>query len=125
MIGVFLGSATPSGTDGPASLDFTQANNISQASYTPALHQIFFIGDGQTGKATGAFQHFAAPAGAMRLYLAVADSSGSSTGNVGSLVVDVSAVPEPGTYAMMIAGIGLLGCACLARKGRAEPSLQG
>ena len=105
LLGVFLGSATPSGMGGPASMDFTQAVNIGQTSYAPALHQIFFIGDGQTGLATGAFQQFAAPAGATRLYLAVADSYGSSTGNLGSLAVDVSAVPEPGSLALMLSGL--------------------
>ena len=114
LIGVFLDGATPSGLGGPASMDFTQAANISQASYSPALNQIFFIGDGLTGEATGTFQHFAAPAGATRLFLAVADSYGSSTGNLGSLLVNVSAVPEPGSLALMFAG--LVAVAGLARQ---------
>jgi len=113
LIGVFLDNSAPSGVDvgGPASLDFTLAANVSQSVYTPVLNQIFFIGDGMMGTGTGNVQQFVAPTGATRLFIAVADSYGSSTGNLGALAVgvNVATVPEPESYAMLLAGLGLLG----------------
>jgi hypothetical protein len=46
--------------------------------------------------------------GATRLYLGTLDGWGW-TGNNGSLEVTVSAVPEPETWAMLLAGLGLVG----------------
>ena len=107
LIGVFVGSTQPSGTGAPASLDYTDANNLSLPSNAPALGQIFVIGDGLTASST--VKQFVAPAGATRLFLAVADSYGSSTGNVGSLDVSVSAVPEPASALLMLGGLVGLG----------------
>ena len=115
LYGVFLDASIPSGAGGPASLDFTMLGNISMLSNTPLLNQIFFIGDGLTGTGSGSLQSFLAPLGATRLFIAVADSVGSSTGNSGSLDVTytisglTSGVPEPATWALMIAGFGLVG----------------
>ena len=122
LIGVFLSDDTPSGTGGPASLDFTDPNVIGAAGFTPLLNQIFFIGDGLTGLGVGNLQTFLAPTGSTRLFLAVADSIGSSVGNVGALDVTYTAtgptagVPEPASWALMIAGFGLAGAA-LRRRG--------
>lgn len=121
LIGVFLDASTPSGTGGPASLDFTDPSVVSLAGFTPLLNQIFFIGDGLTGPGdgSGSVQTFLAPTGATRLYLAVADSYGSSTGNLGSLDVTYDAtggVPEPAAWALMLAGFGLTGAALRRRR---------
>ncbi len=103
LIGVFLNGSVPSGPGGPASEDFTGANNFT--SLSPLLNQIFFIGDGLTG--------------ATRLFLAVADSVGSSENNEGSLSVTVSplsAAPEPSTGAMAALSAGLAGLAAALKR---------
>lgn len=106
LIGVFLNGSVPSGPGGPASEDFTGANNFT--SLSPLLNQIFFIGGGLTG--------------ATRLFLAVADSVGSSENNEGSLSVTVSAlssVPEPSTGGMAaLAGLTALAAGLKRRFGR-------
>lgn len=119
LYGVFLNSSTPTGTGGPASLDYTVPANISAASYTPALNQIFYIGDGLTGNGTGAVQQFLVPTGATRLYLAVADSVGGSNNNVGSLsvTVTVASAPEPATVGM--SAFALLAALAVVRRRRA------
>ncbi len=115
LIGVFLGAGVTDVASGPASLDYTDPNNTSLAGLSPGLNEIFFIGDGLTGTGSGSLQQFTAPGGAMFLYIAVADSYGSSTGNSGSLSVDytggtlVAGVPEPASWALMIGGFGMAG----------------
>ena len=123
LIGVFLGAGATDVSMGPASLDYTDPMNISLAGLSPGLNEIFFIGDGLTGTGAGAVQQFTAPAGAMFLYIAVADSYGSSLGNPGELSVDYTggvlvadAVPEPAAWALMLLGFGGLGVAL--RRGR-------
>jgi hypothetical protein len=125
LIGVFLNDDQPAGLGGPASLDFTDPLVIGAAGFTPLLNQIFFIGDGLTGTGSGALQTFLAPTGSTRLFLAVADSIGSSVGNPGSLDVTYDStapggVPEPASWALMIAGFGLAGAA-LRRRGILAP----
>jgi len=117
LIGVFLDNSLPSGVGGPASLDFTGANNF--ASLSPLLNQIFFIGDGLTGTGSGAEQQFTAPAGATRLFLSVADSVGGSQNNVGSLTVDVI-TPEPSAFAP-----GVLACLAMLRVARKRRASRG
>ena len=120
LIGVFLGSGVTDVSMGPASLDYTVAANRDLASQSPVLDQIFFLGDGLTGG--GATQQFLAPTGATRLFLAAADSYGSSTGNLGQLSVEVTgatyvsgAAPEPTTWALMALGFGAAGAALRRR----------
>lgn len=98
LVGVFVASGGPSGST-PADLDFTGPGGYSFLTLSPLLDQQFFIGDGLTGTGTGTVQQFIAPAGTATLYLAVADSVGSSVGNVGYITADVNdlnSVPEPG-----------------------------
>jgi hypothetical protein len=118
LIGVFLGASSPTlglsgGYQGPLSfvpgLDYQNPANVGPGAYSPSLYQIFVIGDGSG-------ETFNAPVGATRLYLAVADSIGASTGNLGYLTVDVTggvaAVPEPATWALALfgfAGLGFVG----------------
>ncbi len=121
LIGVFLGSGVTDVSGGPASLDYTDPTNQNLASQSPALNQIFFIGDGlANGTDT---QQFVAPTGATTLYLAVADSYGSSTGNDGQLSTVVtgatliSPAPEPAAWVFMTLGFGAAG-AVLRRRSR-------
>jgi hypothetical protein len=106
LIGVFLASSPPGGPgvdlgDNPP--------NTGALSYNPALNEVFFIGDGLTGDGTGSVQSFIAPTGATQLYLAVADSVGSSTGNLGSLDVTADVVPIPAAVWLFGSALGLLG----------------
>ena len=124
LIGVFLDASDFDVATGPAGLDYTVLANRSLLAQALGLHQIFLIGDGLDGTGSGTVQQFTAPLGATRLYLAVADSIGSSVGNLGSLTVDftgatAAAVPEPATWALMLGGFGLAGSVLRQRRGPA------
>ena len=121
LAGVFLSNAVPSAGP-PATLDFSPGGlGIDFLSLSPALGQVFYIGDGKT--TGGVFQQFLAPAGATRLFLAIPDGFGFVGGpgayddNDGSYQVRigvnevpvVASIPEPETYALMLAGLAALG----------------
>jgi hypothetical protein len=74
LVGVFVTAVEP-GDPAPARLDFSTAGGLGEAFSTlaPAIGQVFFVGDGLTGTATGTPQQFRAPAGATRLFLGFAD----------------------------------------------------
>ena len=127
LTGVFLSASAPAGA-GPSRLGFTNNGTggltaTSFASLAPVLNQTFFIGDGLTGNGAGSQQVFYVPDGATRLFLGYADGyaysglPGAYYDNAGATKVSfsVSAVPEPETYAMMLAGLGLLGFAARRR----------
>jgi len=117
LVGVFLSDAVPSGA-APAGLDFSPSGmGIEFASITPLLGQVFYIGDGKT--TLGDFQSFIAPVGATRLFLGIPDgfgfggAPGAYDDNDGSYRVRIGvnqtpAIPEPETYALMLAGLALL-----------------
>jgi hypothetical protein len=86
LIGVFTGPGVPGG-QAPVGLGL----DTTFATLSPALDQVFFIGDGLTGTGTGATQAFLAPAGATRLFLAASDTLGTNYNNSGQFDVVVSA----------------------------------
>lgn len=89
LIGVFLDASTPAGAAPPA-LDFSTPGSLAQATVSPQLRQVFFIGDGRTGTGSGTVQQFVVPAGATRLFLASSDGIGANYNNFGSFAVVVT-----------------------------------
>jgi hypothetical protein len=118
LLGVFLGPDLPSLSAAPASLSFASTASRDFVSLSPALKQVFFIGDGLTS--TAAVQSFVVPAGATRLYLATHDGFGWYN-NVGAYEVTIDGasepppIPEPQTYALLLAGLALVGVAARRR----------
>jgi hypothetical protein len=98
-------------------LDFSPAGlGIDFPSLSPALRQVFYIGDGVDSGAN--FQTFIAPAGATRLFLAIPDGFGFVGGpgayddNDGAYLVRIGVnerptVPEPASVLFVVlAGFG-------------------
>jgi hypothetical protein len=109
LVGVFFGASVLGSA--PGALDFgTTGLGTDFSSLSPELQQVFFIGDGLTGTGSGGVQQFLVPTGATRLYLGTMDGFGwwNNTGSL-DVSVNVAAVPEPETYAMLMAGLGLIG----------------
>lgn len=125
LVAVFTTDADPSGQAAPAALAAWDAS--APTSLAPALHQVFYVGDGRAGfnDAGGAVLQFTAPATATRLYLGFADAgsfngtSGWYQDNPGAMAATVllSAVPEPATWALGLAGLAWLGAAARRRRG--------
>jgi len=125
LVGVFLSDAVPS-AGAPAGLDFSPAGlGIDFLSLSPGLGQVFYIGDGKT--AGDMFQQFVAPVGATRLFLGIPDGfgfggvPGAYDDNDGSYQIriginQVPGIPEPETYALMLAGLGVLGAVARRRR---------
>ena len=123
LVGVFLDAGVPSGGSQPGALDFSSGLNF--LSLAPGLDQIFWIGDGLTGTGSGAVQQFIAPTGATRLFLGTVDGFqwNNNTGGYDVSISSVrSAVPEPATWAMMLAGFGMVGVAMRKRNVRTTVS---
>lgn len=96
LVGVFLDNSQPNTTGAPAPLDFGPTGvGTTFATLSPALKQVFFIGDGRTGTGTGAVQTFVVPAGATRLFLGVSDGIGWFN-NAGAFSATASVVPTAG-----------------------------
>ena len=117
LVGVFLTASQPAGA-APAQRN----DGISFLALTPDLGQIFWMGDGLTGTGSGTLQQFTAPTGADRLFLGTADGFGWFN-NIGTIRVTFNglngAIPEPGTWAMMLTGLLFAGGALrLTRRGK-------
>src|SRR5262249_43816613 len=111
LVGVFLGPSRPDSTAAPAGLDFSPGGlTTSFTALSPALKQVFFIGDGLTGNGTGAAQRFTVPAGATRLLLGTEDGFGwfNNSASFNATVIQVSAVSVPTLGPAALAGMGLL-----------------
>jgi hypothetical protein len=112
LVGVFLTAVTPQAPP-PSTLDFSPgAIGRNFLSLSPQIGQVFFIGNGVTdGNQT---QTFYAPVGATRLYLGFGDgyyfqgNIGEYQNNSGSLNASVTAVPEPASAALILAGVALM-----------------
>ncbi|HVE49751.1 MAG TPA: hypothetical protein VNG69_09055 [Casimicrobiaceae bacterium] len=96
LVGVFLDNSPPNTSGAPGPLDFSSTGvGIGFATLSPALKQVFFIGDGRTGTGSGAVQTFVVPTGATRLFLGVTDGIGWFN-NVGAFTATVSPLPTGG-----------------------------
>jgi hypothetical protein len=118
LVGVFLDDDVPD-TGAPATLDFTGTGlGTDFTSLTPALGQVFYIGDGVTS--TNVFQEFTAPSGATRLALGIPDgfafggapgayddNDGSYRVNIGINETPSTSVPATGATVLML-GMGIL-----------------
>lgn len=97
LVGVFLDNNLPTSGPAPADLDFGGTGiGTAFTTLSPALKQVFFIGDGLTGTGSGSAQTFVVPAGATRLFLGVSDGVGwfNNSGSF-SVTVAVGAAPPP------------------------------
>jgi len=127
LAGVFLNGGEGA-TTGLANSDFSPAGTGETfASLSPVIDQVFFIGDGLTGTGSGPVQHFFVPVGATMLVLGIVDADGYNGppgayfDNAGSFDVGVNlpvrgGVPEPASWALMIAGLGGVGAALRRRR---------
>ncbi len=119
LVGVFLDDSIPSSGPAPATLDFTPGGlGTDFLTLSPALRQVFYIGDGVTSG--DVFQEFIAPAGATRLALGIPDgfgfvgAPGAYDDNDGAYRVRVGintlpTVPAPGAIVLGAFGTGLAG----------------
>jgi hypothetical protein len=122
LVGVFRDVDGP-GLVAPAAIDFT--STTGNASFSPLVDQVFFIGDGLTGTGSGSTQSFLVPDAATRMELGFADAFGFKgnpgfyNDNVGGLRLDysVTGVPEPSTYALLAVGLAGVGFAARRRRG--------
>ena len=109
LVGVFLDDSQPDNSNAPASLDFVNGGvpgGLDYSSVSPALKQVFFIGDGITS--TGTVQQIVVPEGATRLFLATTDGSGwyNNTGSFSVRVVSSTGTTAVGLPAVTLAVTG-------------------
>lgn len=126
LTGVFLDDAVPT-SGAPATLDFTLGGlGTDFGSLSPALGQVFYIGDGVG--AGNVLQSFVAPAGATRLFLGIPDGfgfngpPGAYDDNDGAYRIRIgvnddptNGVPEGGSFAVVF-GMALLGLGLARRR---------
>lgn len=114
LLGLFLPADDFSALPAPSAYGYMNLGDYAMESYSPELRQLFFIGDGLTGKGIGTTQSFAVPDGASRLVLGIADAFAFSgnpgwyADNVGGYDVRYEAVPEPATLLSLAAGMALI-----------------
>jgi hypothetical protein len=99
LVGVFLDDAPPTSSPAPNLLDFSAAGiGTAFQSLCPALKQVFYIGDGLSGRGSGSPQRFVVPPGATRLFLGTVDGHGWLT-NTGAFAVTVTPGPAAPAFA--------------------------
>jgi hypothetical protein len=109
LAGVFLDNNQPSGS-GPDGLSYNTSDPSSlsraDATYSPQIGQVFFIGDGLAG---GLSQMFIIPSTATRLFLGfTGDSPGSAplfNSVAGSIDVDITPASEPSGFFLIGGGL--------------------
>ena len=129
LSGVFTSGSVPQ-APAPAILNFSSSFGGSPlgTSFTqlsPLLNQSFYIGDGLTGTGSGTAQSFMVPDGATHFYLGIVDG-GYFVGapdyydnNRGSFSVQGAvAVPEPASWAALVAAAGAAAVAGSHRRRR-------
>ena len=120
LVGVFEDANEPM-NPAPLELNFISIGT-SFTSLSPALNQVFFIGDGLTGDGNGALQQFQAPAGATRLFLGIADAPGYDgdpggySDNTGQFSATFTVVPEPSSIALIVVGLAAANLGFLIRR---------
>lgn len=83
LVGIFLNDNAPNLSATSTGLDFSLPTSRDFTSLSPALKQVFFIGDGLNS--AGTLQTFNPPSGATRLYIGIVDEKGWWWDNVGNL----------------------------------------
>ena len=114
LVGVFLGDSAPNGMATPAMLDYRSGGNVAggvfASTQSPALQQVFFLGDGLDD--LGNPQTIVIPEGATRLFLGVADGwdwANNRDGYQVTLQLQGTEVPEPGSLLLGGLALGCLG----------------
>lgn len=111
LVAIFLETGDPTGMPPPSNASYPDAASLTLPSYSPAVRQVFFIGDGLTGTGSGATQTFAVPDTAARLVLGIADAFGFNgapgyyNDNVGGYNVNYSIVPAPATILFVMGAV--------------------
>jgi Flp pilus assembly protein TadG len=88
LVGLFLNDQVPNASSAPPDLDFSTDADRNFTTLSPALGQIFFIGDGRND--SGQVQDFVVPAGSTRLFIATWDDY-EWNNNIGSFTLTVHA----------------------------------
>jgi hypothetical protein len=124
LLGVFITATSTTTLPTPAELNFNTIG-LSFANLSPALDQVFFIGDGLTGHGTGSTQDFTVPAGATELVLGIGDADGyncdpafygdNSGEFTASFQVTSSSVPDA-TSSVCLMGMALAGISAVGRR---------
>ncbi len=120
LLGVFLDNTSPSLSAAPATLDFSAPGATGFSTLSPALKQVFFIGDGLDSLAN--LRTIIVPQNATRLFLGVADGT-EWANNHGSFDVaignssGVASLPEPASLVLFAVG-GLTALGYGARRRR-------
>ena len=118
LVGVFIEAGDISALSAPGGISYPNLASYQQASYSPGLRQVFFIGDGKTGTGSGTTQAFSVPDGAGFLVLGIADAFGFNAvagyydDNVGGYETSYTIIPAPGS----LAAAGLVGLLAARRR---------